>query len=722
MKKRSSSRGGFFNLHVLFGLMLSSVGVFLALLALSINSSSTAVAAGGKPNNGVTVINSYHNDVSSALRDVVPWPEQMLARHEAAENPSILIPHKNAPDTTVQKQSLLGRLAPSIPAPILNFAGIPFPGVSCNCAPPDTDGEVGATQYVQMVNEGYQVFNKATGASELGPNSIVSLWSGFGGVCQTSGFGDPIVLYDQLANRWIISEFAGAGSIPTDECIAVSTTSDATGTYNRYGFHIGSNFFDYEKISVWPDAYYMSANIFNSSGTSYLGPQAYAMDRAKMLTGAPATLIAMPILGSNFPPMLPADLDGSTPPPAGAPNSFVLWPSNNSYRVYHFHVDFAVPANSTFALFGSSPAAPFTTLCPTTRDCVPALGASTAGNKMDDLGDRLMFRLPYRNFGDHESLVLNYTVSSGGVGGVRWAELRGITAGPVTTFQESTYQPDSTYRWMGSVAMDQQGNMALGYSASDATIHPNIRYTGRLSTDPLNTLPQGEATLIAGNGSQTATSNRWGDYSDMTVDPVDDCTFWYTNEYYDTTSSFNWRTRIGNFKFTSCGGAGGVTLVSTASRLTHGAAGSFDIGMPLAGTSGVENRRSNTYSAVFTFNTAVTSGQAVVLGGTATAGTPTFSGNEMRVPLTGVADVQTVTIRARDINGDGQQHGDVPFGFLAGDVNGNRVVDKPDQQQVTADKGQGVSGANFRDDINLSGRVDRQDIQAVKANKGHSIP
>ena len=570
MKKRSSSRDAFFNLRVSFGLVLSSVGVFLALLALSLNSSSTAVAAGAKFNNGVTVIHSYHNDVSPAMRDVEAWPEQRLQNHEAAENPKISTGlHKDRPDLVVEKGTLLSQLAPSIPAPILNFAGISFPGVTCNCAPPDTNGEVGATQYVQMVNTGYQVFDKATGASVLGPNSIVSLWSGFGGVCQTSGFGDPVVVYDQIANRWLISEFAG-GAIPTDECVAVSTTSDATGTYNRYAFHIGSNFFDYEKISVWPDGYYMSANIFNSSGTAYLGPQAYVMDRVKMLAGLPATLIAMPILGPSFPPMLPADLDGSTLPPPGAPNSFVLWPDTGTYRVFHFHADFAVPANSTFALFGSSPAAAFTQLCPTTRDCIPALNASTAGNKMDSLGDRLMFRLAYRNLGSHESLIGNFTVSvpTPTHGGIRWFELRGVTAGPVTTFQDSTYSPDATYRWMGSIAMDRDGDIAVGFSASDATIHPQIRYAGRLSTDPLNTLAQGEAHLFDGLGSQTDTVNRWGDYSDMTVDPVDDCTFWYTQEHYTTNSSFNWRTRIGSFKFASCGAASDTVTITRAQYIT----------------------------------------------------------------------------------------------------------------------------------------------------------
>ncbi|HEY2801469.1 MAG TPA: Ig domain-containing protein, partial [Chthoniobacterales bacterium] len=552
MKTGSTSRDAFFNLRVLFGFGLSSVGVALALMALSINSSSTGVAAGA--NKGVTIIHSYHNDVSPAMRDVEPWPVQRVQEHEAAINPKISTGlHKDGIDLVVQKGTLLGQLAPSIPAPILNFQGIPFPGVSCHCAPPDTNGEVGATQYVQMVNDAYQVFDKATGASVLGPNSIVSVWTGFGGVCQTSGLGDPVVLYDQLANRWIISQFAGT-SIPTDECIAVSTTSDATGTFNRYAFHVGSNFFDYEKISVWPDAYYMSANIFNSSGTVYLGPQAYAMDRTNMLAGNPATLIAMPILGSSFSPMLPADLDGSTLPPAGAPNSFVLYPDTGTYRVFHFHVDFAVPANSTFTLFGSSPGASFTAICPSTRSCVPQSGQNSM-NWLDAIGDRLMFRLAYRNFGDHEAVVGNFTVSSSGVAAIRWFELRGVTAGPLTTYQESTYQPDTTWRFQGSIAMDQQGDMALGYSASDATIFPQLRYTGRLASDPLNSM-QVEAHLFDGTGAQTGTSNRWGDYSDMTIDPVDDCTFWYTTEYYDTTSSSNWRTRIGNFKFAQCGGGG----------------------------------------------------------------------------------------------------------------------------------------------------------------------
>ncbi len=448
----------------------------------------------------ITVGASVHNDTSPPLRDMKQEQVGKKVEREANENPKVpaSLKHKDSPDPVVQEFSLLlSLLAPNMPSSILNFDGIPFPGVACNCAPPDTNGEVGLTQYVQIVNEGYQVFDKTTGSSLLGPSGITTLWSGFGGVCQNNGSGDPVVLYDQIANRWLISQFAGV-SVPTDECIAVSTTSDATGSYNRYDFHLGSNFFDYPHLSVWPDAYYMSMNVFNSSGTAFLGPQPFAFDRAKMLAGLPATFITTGITGgSSEDAYLPTDLDGSILPPAGAPVSFVEFPSTGAYRVFHFHVDFATPANSTFTLFSSPAAAGFSLLCPTTRSCVPQLGTT---NKVDGIGDRLMFRLAYRNFGDHEAVVGNYTVSSSGVAGVRWFELRNVTSGPVTVFQESTYQPDTIWRWMGSAAMDQQGNLAVGYSASSTSINPQIRYAGRLFNDPLDTLTQGETTLFAGAG------------------------------------------------------------------------------------------------------------------------------------------------------------------------------------------------------------------------------
>jgi hypothetical protein len=571
MKKKSASQLAFFNLRVLIGLVVVLAGVFLALLGFGTFSNLLAQANGANQAQGqqptqeqigrTTVFSALRSDLSRPLREQpLEWPprEKLGEEHEASLNPKIPHQHVDGPDPVIQDRiwsSLVN--TPSIPGPVLTWAGIPFPGVVCNCAPPDTNGDVGKTQYVQDVNEGIQVFNKTTGASLFGPVAIRSLWAGFGGVCETAGSGDPVVVYDSLADRWVVSQFAvpSGAPVPQDECIAVSQSGDATGAYYRYQFHLTGNFLDYPHFGVWPDGYYMSANIFNSSGTAFLGPQAFVFDRAKMLVGDPtATLQTRGITGgATEETFLPADLDGLTPPPAGAANPFVEWPSGNPlvYKIYKFHADFVNPANSTFTLFASPSAAAFTMLCPATRNCVPQLGA-TAADRLDAIADRLMFRSVYRNI-NGGTLVNNYTVSANAVAGIRWFELRNVNTGPVRApFQQRTYQPDTTWRWMGSVAMDNQGNLALGFSASSSTINPQLRYAGRLATDPLNVLAQGEAHLFDGTGSQTGTVSRWGDYSDLTIDPVDDCTFYYTNEYYDTTSQFNWRTRIGYFKFTQC--------------------------------------------------------------------------------------------------------------------------------------------------------------------------
>ena len=524
-----------------------STGSGTSLSAAKATATSTASAkatlkAKTAHTSGMTVGKSYKNDISRPVRDMPP-AHVTLQPHVAAENPSLLAGKdlRAAKDPVVQSSMP----DPQMPSPILNFDGIPFPGVVCFCAPPDTNGEVGLDQYVQIVNEGFQVFDKTTGASIFGPVAISSIWTGFGGLCEFNGFGDPVVVYDQLANRWLITQFAGAGFPITDQCIAVSTSPDAAGSYARYGFHMTDDFYDYPKFGVWPDAYYASANIFNASGTAFLGPQAYAFDRDAMLAGDPATFIAAPMGASTDDSYMPADLDGLVPPPAGAPNPYVSIGVQPTWPVHRFHVDFDNPGASTFDLVGTLTPAPFTVLFSN----VPQLGT---GDTLDSLADRGMFRNAYRNFGDHEALTGNITVSSGGVAGIRWFEVNNATSGTPAFTQQGTYQPDSTWRWMGSVAMDNDSDLALGFSASDATIHPQVRYAGRLAGDPPGTLGQGEAHLFDGAGSQTDTVSRWGDYSDMTVDPIDDCTFWYTQEYYQTTSSFNWRTRIGNFRFPEC--------------------------------------------------------------------------------------------------------------------------------------------------------------------------
>jgi subtilisin-like proprotein convertase family protein len=493
--------------------------------------------------NGMMIGRSYKNDVTPPLRDMKPVLSRQGPPRVENENPKFSRGgHIDGSDPVVQRD--FGPFGPLVmPTPIRNFDGIPFPGVACNCAPPDTNGEAGLTQYVQMVNEGLQVWDK-TGVSLLGPVGIQTVWSGFGGVCETSGSGDPVVMYDQLADRWLISQFAGA-SFPTEQCIAISTTGNATGSWFRYAFHTSDNFYDYPHFGVWPDGYYVSAN---SSGTIEFGPQPYVFDRAQMLVGQPAFFqTTSGPLGSTVRAFLPSDLDGMTPPPAGAPNYFQGF--GDPIPIYKFDVDWDNPGLTTFTNSANVDAANFTELCPTTRSCIPQAGTTS---RLDGIGDRGMFRLAYRNFGSFEALVSNHTVDVGaGQAGIRWYEIRSPGTAP-TIFQQGSYAPDTTSRWMGSAAMDKDGNIAIGYSASSSTITPEIRYAGRLATDPLGQLSQGEATLFAGTGSQTGTSSRWGDYSDLTVDPADDCTFWYTTEYYATTTSFNWRTRIGSFRFPSC--------------------------------------------------------------------------------------------------------------------------------------------------------------------------
>jgi len=500
----------------------------------------------------VTSGHARHHDVSPLLRNMPPVHQShAMHEHEDRQVPSVPLA---GVDPVVQSA-----LAPAnVPAPNVSFEGIDFPGVSCNCLPPDTNGEAGATQYVQSVNEGLQVWSKS-GTTLLGPVGIATLWAGFGGYCETGGSGDPVVLYDQLAGRWVISQFAGTSTLINHECLAVSTTSDATGSFYRYDFQLGGNFYDYPKLSVWPDAYYLAENVFNSTGTSYLGPQPFALDRSRILNGLDATFVSPGLQSSSLGFMLPGDIDGSAQPPSGAPNPW-LGTNGSSWPLYRFHPDFGTPANTTFTLGGNVVPAAYSTLCSGTRSCIPQPGTTS---RLDGIGDRPMYRLAYRVFADgHEALVGNRTVSVGGVAAVRWFELNHATSGTPAFTQQGTYQPDATNRWLGSAAMDQSGDLAVGFSVSSATVYPGIRYAGRLASDPPGQLAQGEATLIDGAGSQTSTSSRWGDYSDLVTDPVDDCTFWYTSEYYPATTNATWHTRIGSFTFPSCGTA--PTLSSVA--------------------------------------------------------------------------------------------------------------------------------------------------------------
>src|SRR5262249_10279900 len=365
-------------------------------------------------------------------------------------------------------------------------------------------------------------------------------------------------VYDKAANRWVFAQFS-VSTTPFLQCVAVSTTSDATGTFNRYSFQY-SNFDDYPKMGVWPDAYYVTFNMFNGTTNAFVGADACAYDRNAMLNGQPATQVCFQ-QGTSVGGLLPSDLDGATPPPAGSPN-FQLFFGTNNLNLFKFHVDFATPANSTFTGPTTLPVTAFSPLCNGVT-CVVQPGTAT---RLDSLADRLMYRLAYRNFGDHESLVVNHSVTAGTGGGVRWYEIQNPNGTPVVA-QQSTFAPDSNFRWMGSIAMDQAGDMALGYSVSSSTVNPSIRFTGRAPTDPVNTM-ETETSIVAGSGSQTGNLTRWGDYSSISVDPVDDCTFWYTTEYIKANGSFNWSTRIANFKFPSCGGTPDFSLSASPASVT----------------------------------------------------------------------------------------------------------------------------------------------------------
>ncbi|MBA3945590.1 MAG: hypothetical protein H0X37_13615 [Herpetosiphonaceae bacterium] len=523
--------------------VVSLVGVLALGMIPNLATASVPVQSSGTT---IEVQGAVHHDVSPPLRSMHAVSTASVG--QPSVRPLLIPPRSTAKE---QSDSVAQTSAgPSVGATIgLNFPGVGQGdyGFRDQYAPPDTNGAVGATQYVQWVNVDLAVFNKSNGALLLGPVAGNTIWTGFGGPCERNNDGDPIAQYDKAANRWVLTQFVVSGAPPFLQCVAVSQTSDATGSYNRYSFN-QPGFNDYPKLSVWPDGYYITYNIFNNSGTAFIGGRVCAMDRSAMLAGTAATQQCQQ-LSSNYSGLLPSDLDGKTPPPGGSPNYVMdLDTNNSSLNLWKFHVDFATPANTTFTGPTNIPVPAFTPACDGTsrNTCIPQKGTT---QQLESLGDRLMYRLAYRNFGDHEALVLNHSIQSGRSVGVRWYEVRSPSA-PVV-FQQGTYAPNGAHRWMGSIAMDKVGDIAVGYSVSSRLTYPSIRYTGRVPTDALGTL-EGEATIKAGSGSQNGGLARWGDYSAMTVDPVDDCTFWYTNEYLKTTGSFNWSTEIASFKFPSC--------------------------------------------------------------------------------------------------------------------------------------------------------------------------
>jgi hypothetical protein len=644
---------------------ISGVGLVLVAAMTSWTGAAAAAPAPAPPGPQVVRIQSgdsgpaIHHDTSRPLRDYRPTHTPPGKDHADVELPTPLV---GAPDPVVQTT------APAAAAPaVTSFEGIGQGNITVSGAPPDPNAAVGPTQVVEVVNTSLAVFNKSTGAFLLGPENTNTLWSGFGGTCQSTNDGDAIVRYDRAADRFVVTQFANVRSTsgPYQECVAVSTTNDATGTWHRYAFQF-ANFPDYPKLSVWPDAYYITYNMFNPAGTAFLGGEECAYDRAKMLVGAAATQQCF-TTSTTFAAPLPADLDSVTAPPAGANNLMVTVGSTSTTLAYwKFHVDWTTTANSTFTGPSTLTVASYTTACGSTGTCVPQSGTS---QQLDSLSDRLMFRLAYRNFGDHESLVVNHAVTSGSTVGVRWYELR-LSGGTPSVYQQSTYAPDSTYRWMGSIAMDKVGNMALGYSASSSSIHPQIRFTGRLAGDGLNSMTQGEGTIASGAGSQT-TYSRWGDYTSMAVDPTDGCTFWYTDEYIPANGNFNWKTHLASFQMPGCTGttsndfslslsptSGSVTAGSSATSTVSTAVLSGSAESVSLSASGLPSGATAAFSP-----TSVTAGNSSTLTIATTASTPAGS---YPITVTGTAasatHTATYTLTVTSTGGSGITNG----GFESG--------------------------------------------------------
>ena len=617
--------------------VMASLAIFCLVLPTLAQQASTVTK-------GPIVIQEFKHDSGPRLREVAPlFPEFGVPAEHEIENPG----NPNHPwSDKVQRDPVLQtpENSPTLQTPNFNleFDGIGYgDSFFCNCMPPDNDGAPGTTQYVQYVNTTYQVFDKA-GNTLLGPLSGNDFWSGFGGSCETDNSGDPTIRFDAAAQRWVVNQFAINKTGNDYDCIAVSQTSDATGVYNRYAFAF-TDFPDYPKLGVWPDAYYLTFNNFNLAGTAFVGANVCAADRTAMLAGSTAKLVCFQQDGNQF-GMLPSDLDGATPPPAGTPNFVVeIDPDGtNNLSMFNFHVDFGTPANSTFTGPTLIAVPAFTPLC-SGGNCVkqPTVGSDL----LDSLADRLMYRLVYRNFSDHSVLLVNHSIVAGTSGGIRWYEIHNPETTP-TLYQSGTFAPDKQYRWMGAMAMDQNQDIAIGFSRSGSAAgqYPSLLYAGRVPSDTLGTM-ESEVLLKAGAGSQSGDAyHRWGDYASVTIDPADDCTFWFTQEYLKATGSFNWSTAIGSFNFPGCAGTPGFSMNANPNPVTvaqgSNATSTINI-VPLNGFSGsvtlTASGLPNGVTAGFNPNPA-TSSSTLTLTASGTAATGTTS-----VTIQGVSSALTET-------------------------------------------------------------------------------
>jgi hypothetical protein len=483
---------------------------------------------------GMPVLQS--DTVESRKRKEVPNPNYSLI----FEKMNVLVEAEAERDPVLQ--STEGTLSPN--STILNIDGINNPS---GYVPPDPAGEVGANHYIQAVNTSFAIYSK-TGDLLYGPASLGTIWQGFPG--QHTSDGDPIVLYDHLADRWLVSQFSlpNYPNGPFYELIAISQTSDPLGSWHRYAFQF-SDMPDYPKLAVWPDGYYMSTRRFASGSTNWLGPGAVVFERDSMLAGNTARMSQFELPSSSN-ELFPADIDGQLPP-TGSPGYFLSEAENLSgggdrLEIFRLFTDWTDPSSAVFTGPDKLSTESFDrTMCGSGSGCIPQAGST---QRLDALSRYLMNRVQYRNFDTYEAIVANGTVDADNTNhaGIRWYELRNIDSA-WSIYQQGTYAPDTNHRWIGSIAMDGSGNIALAYSVSGKGMYPSIRATARKFGDTPGLMTYQEESIMEGAGAQTDPSSRWGDYSCLTIDPVDDRTFWYTNEYYASTSGMDWRTRIASF-------------------------------------------------------------------------------------------------------------------------------------------------------------------------------
>lgn len=527
--------------------------------AASVRVAVSPPTAGPRPS--LSLVRALGHGTSPPLGRIKPVP---APRHmpQIAVRPGrqLQLPFKRDP---VVQHGLRSARAAAAPKLLQDFDGVgqgfkgPQGTFTVPGDPSDANSSVGAMQVVETVNDDLAVFSK-TGTTQFGPVTQQSVFSGLknGGLCPSNGEGDATVRYDAMAGRWVLSYFAfktdAAGNplAPYFECVAVSQTSDATGAWNRYAFQVTGAFPDYPKIAVWPDAYYVTYNLFAPGASSPQG-DVCALNRAAMLAGKAAPDTPCFTVSRPFSGLLPADMDGTSGPPSGEPEVVLaLGATNTTLDYWRFSVDWQAPAKSKLSGPVALKVAAYNPICDNSG-CVPQHGTP---QQLAGLGDRIMYRLAYRNLGGRQILVTDDSVSTGNGIGVRWYEFQ-LGSNGLAVDQQSTYQPDSTDRWMGSIDLDEAGNIALGYSASSSQIDPGIRFTARRAGDPPGQMTLGEQTIINGRGSQRGAQPqpyRWGDYTSMATDPTDGCTFWYTNQYLPANGIDNWHTRLAAFRLPGC--------------------------------------------------------------------------------------------------------------------------------------------------------------------------